>query len=149
MADFPILLYIYGKELTLKLIPSSNDPKPKKLQKNGIRRLLILIANTLGFATLYYVLPEFGFFYLPHIYLACGGGLALWYVIYNRGFNTHGKTADMLPDSLPLEERERLIAEGARRFDKTRWVLLILLPLLLVFLFDTVYLFLIPEGLFS
>ena len=98
---------------------------------------------------LYYVLPRFGFLYTPHVYLFGGGALAIWYVIYNRGFNTRGKTADMLPDELPLEKREALIAEGERRFQKTRWALFILLPLLFVFLFDTVYLFLIPEGLFS
>ncbi len=133
----------------MKKFSSLNQSKLKAVQKSGIRRLLILIANTLGFATLYYVLPEFGFFYMPHVYLACGGGLALWYVIYNRGFQTRGKTVDMLPDHLSREERERMIAEGIQRFNKTRWVLLILLPILLVFLLDTVYLFLIPEGLFA
>lgn len=123
--------------------PSDGD------KKKAIRRILILIANTLGLATLYYVIPAFGFYYMPHIYLILGGGLAVWYVLYNHGFNTHGKTAEMLPDSLPLEERQRMIAEGTRRFEQTRWVLLILLPILLVFLFDTIYLFMIPEGLFS
>lgn len=123
--------------------PSDGD------KKKAIRRILILIANTLGLATLYYVIPAFGFYYMPHIYLILGGGLAVWYVLYNHGFNTHGKTAEMLPDSLPLEERQHMIAEGTRRFEQTRWVLLILLPILLVFLFDTIYLFMIPEGLFS
>ncbi len=111
--------------------------------------MLILIANTIGFAALYYILPVLGFFYMPHVYLAGGGGLALWYIIYNRGFNLKGKTPDMLSDTLTLEERQRLIRESEERFERTRWALLILLPLLLVFLFDTIYLFIIPEGLFS
>lgn len=115
----------------------------------AVRRMLILIANTIGLTALYYILPMFGFFYMPHIYLAAGGALALWYIIYNRGFNTKGKTPDMLSDKLSLEERKELIRAGEERFEKTRWVLLILLPLLLVFLIDTVYLFMIPEGLFS
>ena len=51
--------------------------------------------------------------------------------------------------NLTKEERQQKIAEGARRFEKSRWMLLILLPILLVFLFDIIYLFLIPEGLFS
>ena len=111
--------------------------------------MLILVANTIGLTALYYVLPMFGFFYMPHIYLMAGGGLALWYIIYNRGFNTRGKTPDMLSDTLSLEERRELIRIGEERFEKTRWVLLILLPLLLVFLIDIVYLFLIPEDLLS
>ena len=127
------------------------------LQKGGVqpknpkavRRMLFLIANTIGLTALYYILPMLGFFYMPHIYLSAGGGLALWYIIYNRGFNTRGKTPDMLSDKLSPEERKELIRVGEERFEKTRWVLLILLPLLLVFLIDTVYLFLIPEGLFS
>ena len=115
----------------------------------AVRRMLILVANTIGLTALYYVLPMFGFFYMPHIYLMAGGGLALWYIIYNRGFNTRGKTPDMLSDTLSLEERRELIRIGEERFEKTRWVLLILLPLLLVFLIDIVYLFLIPEDLLS
>lgn len=113
------------------------------------RRMLILFANTIGLVSLYYILPALGFFYMPHIYLAVGGALALWYIIYNRGFNTKGKTPDMLSDTLSREERVELIRAGEERFEKTRWVLLILLPLLLVFLIDTIYLFMIPEGLFS
>ena len=111
--------------------------------------MLILVANTLGLTALYYVLPIFGFFYLPHVYLTIGGGLALWYVIYNKGFQTKGKTPEMLSDALPLQERQRLIEEGERRFEASRWALLILLPLLFVFFFDIIYLFMIPEGLFS
>ena len=86
---------------------------------------------------------------MPHIYLAAGGALALWYIIYNRGFNTKGKTPDMLSDTLSQEERVELIRAGEERFEKSRWALLILLPILFVFLIDTIYLFMIPEGLFS
>ena len=69
------------------LFPKQSDPNGEKRQK-ALRRLLILFANTLLLATLYYVLPGVGFFYMPQIYLVLGGGLALWYVIYNRGFIT-------------------------------------------------------------
>ena len=111
--------------------------------------MLILIANTIGFTALYYILPALGFIYMPHVYLVAGGGLAIWYIIYNRGFDLKGKTPDMLSDTLPLEERQKLIRESEERFERTRWALLILLPLLLVFLIDTIYLFMIPEGLLS
>ena len=115
----------------------------------NLRKFLILLANTLLFATLYYVIPGLGFIYTPHVFLILGGALAIGYVVYNRGFNTKGKTADMLPDELPLQEREALIAEGLRREKRSQWVLYLLLPLLLVILFDVIYLFLIPEDLFS
>lgn len=137
------------KEFILKPIRFFNPPKRADVSPTSMRRMLFLIANTVGFAVLYYLLPNLGFFYLPHIYLIGGGALAIWYVIYNRGFNTRGKTADMLPDELPLEQREKLIAEGKQRAQRSAWALLILLPIVFVFLLDTVYLFLIPEGLFS
>ena len=127
--------------------PFNNLGQLDEKRKKSLRRLLILFANTLLFATLYYVLPGVGFFYIPVVYLILGGGLALWYVIYNRGFNTRGKTADMLPDEMPLSQRESLIAEGKRREKRSQWALYILLPLLLVILFDVIYLFLFPEGL--
>ena len=133
----------------MKPIRFSNQPEGSGVSKTSMRRMLFLIANTVGLAVLYYLLSTLGFFYLPHIYLIGGGTLAIWYVIYNHGFNTRGKTADMLPDELPLEKREELIAEGKQRAQRSAWALLILLPLVFVFLFDTIYLFFIPEGLFS
>ena len=133
----------------MKLIPFFQKRGVPPKNPKTVRRMLILIANTIGFTALYYILPVLGFFYMPHIYLAVGGGLSIWYIIYNRGFNLKGKTPDMLSDTLTLEERQKLIRESEERFEKTRWALLILLPLLLVFLIDTIYLFMIPEGLFS
>ena len=133
----------------MKLIQSSQKTNPTVSKKVAIRRMLLLVAITVALATLYYILPAFGFLYAPHVYLAAGGGLALGYVIYNRGFNTRGKTVDMLPEHIPVEKRQQMIQDGARRFESSRWVLLILLPILLVFMIDIIYLFMIPEGLFS
>ena len=89
--------------------------------------------------------------FLAKSYISYGvmTAVLLFYVIYNRGFNTRGMTADMLPDDLPLAKREEMIAEGNRRALRSQWALYVLLPLLLVLLFDVIYLFLIPEGLFS
>ena len=111
--------------------------------------MILLIANTVLMAILYYTAPALGFPYLPVVYLLGGGALALWFVTYNRGFRTKGKTADMLPEYLPLAERERMIAEGEYRFRKSRWVLTVLLPVIFVFLIDMIYLFILPKGLFS
>ena len=111
--------------------------------------MVLLIANTVLLTILYYTAPALGFSYLPVVYLLGGGTLALWFVIYNRGFRTKGKTADMLPEHLPLAEREHMIAEGERRFRKSRWALTVLLPVIFVFLIDMVYLFILPKGLFS
>ena len=99
---------------------------------------------------LYYGLPRLGFLY-PHVlYIAAGGSLAVWYVIYNRGFALRGKTPDQLSPDLPLAERERLIADARQRLIRSGWVLYILLPVLFTLLIDTVILFLLPDwSIFS
>ena len=129
-----------------KPLPPKNGKK-KGLITQAQRRMALLILNTAFFTFLYFALNELIFPYLMTlIYTVGGGALAIWYVIYNRGFRTHGKTPDMLPDELPYAEREAIIADGENRFAKTRWVLLILVPLLFALIFDMIYLFLIPEG---
>jgi len=126
---------------------SSKKPQPDQNTRQK-QLVLVLAANLLLFGTLYYLAPSLGFYHLPFIYLGVGAVLALWYVIYNKGFRTLHKTADMLPEELSLEEREFLIADGKRRMESSRWALLIILPLLAVFLVDYVYLNL-PEAWFS
>ena len=130
----------------MKLIQPSQKPNPTVPKKVGVSRMLFLAAITITLAVLYYILPALGFLYTPHLYLAVGGGLALGYVIYNRGFHLRGVTVEMLSDHIPVEKRQQMIADSARRFEKSRWMLLILLPILLVFMFDIIYLFMIPEG---
>ena len=122
--------------------PPSGDHRRAK------QMVLILVANLMLFGTLYYLLPLLGFYYLPFIYLGIASVLALWYVIYNKGFRTLHKTPDMLPDSFTLEEREFMVADGKRRMESSRWMLLILLPIIAVFLIDYIYL-LLPEDLLS
>ena len=122
--------------------PPSGDHRRAK------QMVLILVANLMLFGTLYYLLPLLGFYYLPFIYLGIASVLALWYVIYNKGFRTLHKTPDMLPDSFTIEEREFMVADGKRRMESSRWMLLILLPIIAVFLIDYIYL-LLPEDLLS
>lgn len=124
-------------------------PRLSPLSANQKRFLLILLC-TVPAVALYYGLPRLGFLY-PHVlYIAVGGVLAVWYVIYNRGFALRGKTPDQLSPDLPLAERERLIADARQRLIRSGWVLYILLPVLFTLLIDTVILFLLPDwSIFS
>ena len=124
-------------------------PQLAPLTPNGKRFLLVLLC-TIPVVALYYGLPRLGFLY-PHIlYIAVGGGLAVWYVIYNRGFALRGKTADQLSPDIPLAERERMIADGKERQVRSGWVVYLLMPILFTLLIDTVILFLLPDwSIFS
>lgn len=123
-------------------------------QKAGLspnqKRLMLILLCLIPAVALYYGLPLVGFPW-PHVlYVAVGGALAIGYTIYNRGFNTHGKTADMLSPDIPLSEREAMIASGKAREKRSAWVLYLLFPILITLLIDTVILFLLPDwSLFS
>lgn len=119
-------------------------PRLSPLTANGRRFLLILLC-TIPAAALYYGLPRLGFLYPHLVYIVLCGVLAVFYTIYNRGFATKGKTPDDLSADIPLPERERMIADGRRRMERSGWVLYLLLPMLFTLLIDTVILFLLPD----
>lgn len=114
------------------------------------KRFLLVLLCTIPAAAVYYVLPQVGFVWGHVLYTALGGGLAVWLVIYNRGFVLRGKTAGDLDPSLPLAEREAMLADSRRRQARSAWALYLILPILFTLLIDTVFLFLLPDrSLFS
>ena len=114
--------------------------------KNDKSKLMItLLLNTVILLTLYFFLSEkLQFPYVAHIYFAAGAILALYYVIYNRGFVGKGATPDMLPDTMSMAEKEAFLTDCKERQKKSRWVLVILFPIILTFIADISYLFLLP-----
>lgn len=68
-------------------------------------------------------------------------GFGLAYLIYNRFFYKKGITKDQLPDSMTPEQKDAFIKDGELRLERSRWMLLIILPLLITFLIDALDLF--------
>ena len=56
-------------------------------------------------------------------------------------------TPEMLPASMSAEEKDEFIEDGKRRLEKSKWMLLIIFPLLMTFIFDTVGMYLIEPLL--
>ena len=103
---------------------------------------LLLVLNTALFAALYFVLPALLYFpYLPYIYLGIGGAVTIWFVIYNKGFTHRRVKPENLPQGLSKEEKEAWNEEGERLFRRSRWALTLIVPILLIFLADLIYLF--------
>ena len=113
------------------------------------RLMLMLIANTVLILTLYFVLNQLEFWPIFFIYMGVAAVLVLVYAIYNRGFVYKGATPEMLSDTIPYEERVRIIEEAAARMKKTRWMLTFIIPFLLAFMLDALYLFLLGDLLAS
>ena len=109
-------------------------------RRRRLRTLLFILAITVAVAILYYgscqIFPyAFLVFYAAAILLGFG------YVIANYCFSRNGVTPDMLPPTMTLEERRRYVEERDRRKEDTKWMLMLLIPLLLVIGLDILYLF--------
>jgi hypothetical protein len=102
--------------------------------------MLFILAITVAMALLYYGICAL----FPYAFLAFYGAaiaLGIGYVLANFCFSRNGVTPDMLPPTMPLEERRRYVEERDERKEKTKWMLMLLIPLLLVIGIDVLYLF--------
>ena len=120
-------------------------------QKKSRRYLFWLVANTVLFFTVYQLLlafaertdKTFASFLVLAVYTALFLGFLLAYLIYNRFLYRKNLTPEQLPDSWSAEQKEAFLADGARRLERSKWMMTIIFPLALTFLFDAIYLFLI------
>ncbi len=103
-----------------------------------------LIINTILLVALYFIVVHLNFPYISMIYTVAGAGLGLGYVIYNRGFSGKDVTPEMLPDSMPYDEKIAFIEDSRARMDRSRWVLTLLIPILLTLCLDMIYIFILP-----
>ena len=121
-------------------------PSPQKSVSPETSKLLVyLLLNSAILICLYFFISEkLQFPYISYIYLAVGAVLGLYYVIYNRGFVAKNATVDMLPDTMTTLEKQKFLDDGKERLHKSRWMLTVLVPIILTFMADIIYLFLIP-----
>ena len=68
-------------------------------------------------------------------------GFGLAYLIYNRFFYKKDLTPEQLPNTMTYEEKLAFIEDGVLRMQKSKWMLLIIFPLLFTFLLDAMDLF--------
>ncbi len=109
-----------------------------------------MLLNCILFPTLYFfVVPVFPPVMI--LYLVAGTALAFVYVIYNKGFSGKGVTPEMLPDTMPYEEKLAFIEDSKNRAHASRWMLTLLFPILLTLMLEMMVQFLFPmlRGLFS
>ena len=124
---------------------SSTERKQAAFKKNK-KYILPLVINTILFFGVYSVLVRqskgimmatlWTYFALTIIF-------SFSYIIYNRGFSRMSVTPEMLPASMSPEEKEEFIENGKVRLEKSKWMLLIIFPLLMTFIFDIVGIFLL------
>ena len=128
---------------------SSKPSSPK--QKQNLRNLILLTVNTLLFFSLYRLLLHYAertddtywSFLVMVLYLALLLGFTLGYLIYNRFLYRKGLTKEQLCPDWSEEQKDAFLADGERRLARSKWVMLIIFPILFTFLMDVTDLFFI------
>jgi hypothetical protein len=118
-------------------------------EKEARQLMLTLLGNSALILTIYFVLNNLEFWPIFFIYMGIAAVLVLIYTVYNRGFVYKGVTPDMLPDTMAEEEKRMVLTEAAARMKKTRWMLTLIIPFLLAFMLDALYLFLLEDLMIS
>lgn len=122
-----------------------SEKQPSKFKKSSLIYLISLVLLSAIVFAIYRFMIYLCFFEAALIsYMAIETLFVLVYVIYNRGFSRRGITAEMLPQSWSDEKKEEFIASGVRRFEKSKWMLVVILAFLLTFLIDMIELWIVP-----
>ena len=111
--------------------------------KAGLLALFTIIA-----LVVYYYLNIYHGAYAAYIvgfYVIAAAVLIVAYFIYNRAFTGRGVTYEMLPDTMTDEEKKEYLNDVARRERKSRWMLMIIFPLIITLMVDMVKLFIIDK----
>ena len=104
--------------------------------------LLIVALNTVIIFGFYRLMLNFLYFeFVMGGYLVLTAGFVFAYVIYNRGFTRRNLTREMLPEEWSEEQKVAYVADGERRMQKSKWMLTVIFPLILTFMFDFIELY--------
>ena len=119
----------------------------KPVSKQATKTALLVLINTVLFFAAYYACVALRFNAVLFVYIGLAAVLLIVYVIYNQGFALKGATPEMLDETLPLEERQRMIDQAAARDKASRWMLTLILPLIITVLADAMYVYFLADAL--
>ena len=74
-------------------------------------------------------------------YFAVFTVLIITYLAYNRGFVNKDVTIEMLPADWSEEKKQAFLANERIRAQKSRWMLTVIIPFVIVFMCEALYLF--------
>ena len=122
--------------------------KRKTVSTEKLRKASLLIVNTLILSFIY-----FGSMNLDKPILSAVVTVGFWvsfagfllaYVIYNRGFTRKNVTVEMLPEHWSDKKKKEYIENGNSRYERSRWMLSIIIALMVPIMLDAVILFTWP-----
>ena len=115
------------------------------LKRFNYKLALTLAALIIVFIAVFRLLKLYDLYLVAIIlYTAVTLGVAIYYIIYNRGVISGKPTPDMLPAEWSTEQKQAMIDDIAARRKKSKWALLILIPMIFVFALELLELYFFP-----
>ena len=131
----------------------ANVPSLKEaLGRFNFRLVFKLAAFIIIFMSVFRLLKLYDLYLVAVIaYTAITLAVAIWYIAYNKGMVSGKITPDMLPTDWSADQKKAFIDDLTERRKKSKWVLLILIPMVFVFGFELLELYFFPliRSLFS
>ena len=115
-----------------------------KLPESKKKIALIILANFIVFFVLYLVGVRLNAYVTFLVFTVLFGVTVIGYIIYNRGFTRKNVTLDMLPEEWPPEKKTEFIEDGKRRLEKSKWVLLVMLPMIGIYAYELIDIYVMP-----
>ena len=129
--------------------PERKERKPLSSEKK--RQLIAVAIFTVVLLAIYYGSmslaqqnpARFGFlvYGVMAIYMAAFAVLLVVYLCYNRAFVNKNVTEEMLPDEWDKEKKQAFVEGNRIRAEKSRWMLTLIIPFIVVFMVEAFYLF--------
>lgn len=136
--------------------PNKNQPRlpeekksAKPISPSAKKRLLVVLMLSFLLLFIYYGCVGLGYAKpIMIIYFVAFAAVLVTYLAYNRGFINKDVTVEMLPVDWS-EEKKQAFVEGNRiRAERSRWMVMLIIPFVVVFLCEAMYLF-VWDGLLS
>lgn len=129
--------------------PNRNRPPRPQNERKPItpeakKRFVAVIVMTFVFLFIYYGAPVINSgLAIPIMvtYMVAFAILLVTYLIYNRGFVNKDVTVDMLPMEWSEEKKVAFVEGNKKRAEDSRWMLVLIIPLIVVFMAEALYLF--------
>ena len=124
--------------------PSRPTSEKKPLTADAKKKFWAVLGMSLALLVIYYGIPAIR----PEltqavliVSMVAFAGFLVTYIAYNRGFVNKDVTVDMLPDDWSEEKKQEFVEGNRRRAEKSRWMLVIIVPFVVVFMAEALYLF--------
>lgn len=122
---------------------------PKTMDRETKRRLWTTVVLTLILFVLWYGCIAVGeakrmdvlVYGVMVAYFLVFAVLLISYLVYNRGFVNKDVTEEMLPSDWSEEKKQAFLTAQKTRAEKSRWMLTVIIPFVIVFFCETLYLF--------